>query len=80
MFKLDLNVSHAMPAHFVPRYTRSGTSGWYHDVTSMVISFIVNREKLAVYLPERFEVAKETVVTVTYSCNKQIDWLATATT
>jgi hypothetical protein len=28
----------------------------------------------------RFEVAEQAVVTETYSCNKQIDWLATATT
>jgi hypothetical protein len=48
MFKLYPNASHVMLAHFVPRYTGSGTSDWYHDVTSMVMSFIIDREKLAV--------------------------------
>ncbi len=76
MFKQDPNASYVMPAHFGPRYIGPGTSGWYHDVTSMVIPFITDREKLAAYLPAPFEVAEEAVVTVTYACNKQIDWLA----
>ena len=76
MFKLDPRGNYMMPAHFGPRPRSPKSSGWYRDVTSMVVSFVTDREKLAGYLPEPFTVADEAVVTVTYACNKQVDWLA----
>ncbi|MAA87340.1 MAG: acetoacetate decarboxylase [Haliea sp.] len=65
-----------MPAHFGPRPFSPKMSGWYRDVTSMVVSFVTDREKLAQYLPAPFSVAKEAVVTITYACNRNVDWLA----
>jgi len=76
MFTLEPNKRYAMPAHFGPSYTGEKTSGVYHDCTVMALSYVTDREKLAVYLPEPFEVGEEAVVTVYYVCNKQVDWLA----
>lgn len=76
MFKFDDNQSYMMPAHFGPRYTGEKTSGWYHDITMMIVSYLTDREKLAAYLPEPFEVAEQAVVSVFYACNKKVDWLA----
>jgi acetoacetate decarboxylase len=76
MFTLDPHQSYMMPAHFGPRYIGAKTSGWYHDVTAMVVSYKTDRAKLAAYLPEAFEVADDAIVSVFYACNKQVDWLA----
>ncbi|KAA1194639.1 acetoacetate decarboxylase [Pseudohalioglobus sediminis] len=65
-----------MPAHFGPRPFSTKASGWYRDVTSMVVSFVTDREQLGRYLPSPFRVAEEAVVTITYACNRQVDWLA----
>ncbi len=76
MFKLDSGGSYMMPAHFGPRPTSPKSSGWYRDVTLMVVPFLTDREKLAAYIPAPYEVAENAVVTVTYARNKQVDWLA----
>lgn len=76
MFKIDPHSSYMMPAHFGPRPHSPRASGWYRDVTSMVVPFLTDREQLAQYIPEPYEVAEEPVVTVTYACNKNVDWLA----
>jgi len=76
MFKLDPNASYMMPAHFGSSTLDQRASGWYRDVTMMVVSFVTDREKLAAYLPEPFEVAELPIVTVAYACNRQVDWLA----
>jgi len=76
MVKFDPNSSYMMPAHFGPRPFSPKASGWYHDVTMMVVPFLTDPQKLAAYLPEPFEVVEDAVVTVTYACNKQVDWLA----
>jgi acetoacetate decarboxylase len=75
MFKFDPEQRYTMPAHFGPR-TEKIPSGWYHDVTNLVISYRTDRDKLSAYLPEPFEVAEEAVLTIVYSCNKEVDWLA----
>lgn len=76
MFKFDASGSYMMPAHFGPRPIPPKSSGWYRDVTLMVVPFLTDRETLARYLPEPFEVADEAVVTVTYARNRDVDWLA----
>lgn len=76
MFKLEPDQRYAMPAHFGPTYIGEKTSGVYHDVTAMAVSYLTDRNKLAAYLPAPFRVADEAVVTVFYACNKEIDWLA----
>jgi acetoacetate decarboxylase len=76
MFAIDPRKSYMMPAHFGPRPFSPKASGWYRDVTSITVPFVTDRDKLAAYLPAPFEVAGEAVVTVSYACNKQVDWLA----
>jgi hypothetical protein len=76
MFKFDPKSSYVMPPHFGPRPSNPKASGWYHDVTAMVVSYLTDREQLASYLPEPFEVGEEALVTVFYARNRQVDWLA----
>ena len=76
MFKFKPFESYTMPAHFGPVPRGEKTSGWYHDVTMMVVPYLTDRDKLAALLPEPFSVAEQAVVTVVYACNKDVDWLA----
>jgi len=76
MFEFDDKSSYVMPAHFGPRPMNPKASGWYRDVTSMVISYVTDRDELARYLPAPFEVGEEAIVSVFYARNRQVDWLA----
>ncbi len=76
MFQLLSDQNYMMPAHFGPRANRPKSSGWYRDVTAMVVSYVTDREKLAAYIPAPYKVAEDAIVTVVYACNKNIDWLA----
>ncbi|MCE2395533.1 hypothetical protein J4G02_13195, partial [Candidatus Poribacteria bacterium] len=44
--------------------------------TSISVSFLTNREQLEEFLPERFEVGAEPVVSVSASYMTEIEWLA----
>jgi acetoacetate decarboxylase len=76
MFTLDPKRSYMMPAHFGPRPISPKASGWYHDVTSLTVAYLTDRDQLAAYLPAPYEVAEEAVVSVTYARNRNVDWLA----
>lgn len=76
MFKLDPQASYTMPAHFGPRPHSPKATLWYRDVTAMVVSFVTDRECLAQYLPAPFSLPEQAVVSITYACNRQVDWLA----
>ena len=76
MFKFKPYESYMMPAHFGPLPQGEKPSGWYRDVTMMVVPYLTDREKLAAYLPHPFTVAEQAVVTVVYCCSKDVDWLA----
>jgi acetoacetate decarboxylase len=76
MFEREPTASYMMPAHFGPRYMGPTSTGWYHDVTAMSVSYVTDRKRLAALLPERFEVAETPVISVFYACNRNIDWLA----
>jgi len=65
-----------MPAHFgVPKMPKP-PSGWYHDVTTMNVQYLTDRERLQSLLPHPFKVADEALVTVTYAQSRDVDWLA----
>jgi acetoacetate decarboxylase len=70
-----------MPAHFgMPHWQRtegvpSGDS-LYDDVTRISISYLTDEERLTSYLPRPYELDGPPVVTVTYSMNRDISWLA----
>jgi 3-hydroxyacyl-CoA dehydrogenase len=76
MFKFSPHERYMMPAHFGPMPQGEKSSGWYHDVTMMVVPYLTDRDKLAGMLPHPFEVAEQPVVTVVYACSKDVDWLA----
>jgi acetoacetate decarboxylase len=62
--------------HFgVPKMPKP-PSGWYHDVTTMNVRYLTDREKLQALLPHPFKVAEEALVTVTYAQSRDVDWLA----
>ena len=76
MFEFDPNGRYAMPAHFAMPQFEGVPSIWYHDQLAMAVSYITDRDRLAVHLPKPFEVAEEALVTVTYARNRKVDWLA----
>lgn len=76
MFKFKPYESYMMPAHFGPVPRGEKSSGWYRNVTMMVVPYLTDREKLAALLPEPFSVGEQAVVTVAYACSKDVDWLA----
>lgn len=65
-----------MPAHFGPLHLGGKATGWYHDVTTMVLSYLTDRDALQALLPESFTVGEQPVITVFYARNRDIDWLA----
>ena len=76
MFEFDPRARYLMPAHFgVPKMPKP-PSGWYHDVTTMNVRYLTDREKLQALLPHPFKVAEEALVTVTYAQSRDVDWLA----
>ena len=76
MFEIDRTASHLMPAHFGPRHMGPPASGWYRDVTTMVVPYLTDSRRLADLLPAPFEVGDEPLVTVVYARNRDVDWLA----
>jgi acetoacetate decarboxylase len=74
MFKFEPEFSYQMPFHFGPRAQRG--SALYNDVTTIAITYLTDRGLLARYLPEPFEVGPEPLLTVSYSLNREIEWLA----
>jgi len=76
MFKFNPYERYMMPAHFGPMHQDENTSGWYRDVTMMVVPFLTDRDKLAAYLPAPFTVGEQAIVTVAYAQSKDVDWLA----
>jgi acetoacetate decarboxylase len=76
VFKFDPQGFYRMPAHFGTPRTDGVPSLAYRDVTTMIVSYVTDRDKLAAYIPEPFELAEEAVVTVAYARNRNIDWLA----
>jgi hypothetical protein len=76
VFEFEKKASYVMPAHFGPRAMNPKASGWYRDVTSMVVSYLTDRDALAKYLPAPFEVGEEAIISVFYARNRQVDWLA----
>ncbi|MBD3646032.1 MAG: acetoacetate decarboxylase family protein [Pseudomonadales bacterium] len=75
MFKFESGVPYLMPAHFGTFHTEK-SSPRYLESTSMTIGYLTDREKLEQYLPEPFEIPGDPIVSVTYTQNKQVEWMA----
>jgi 3-hydroxybutyryl-CoA dehydrogenase len=76
MFKFKPYESYMMPVHFGPLPQGDKPSGWYRDVTMMVVPYLTDRKKLAAHLPHPFMVGEQPIITVVYCCSKDVDWLA----
>ena len=76
MFRFLPYERYMMPAHFGPMPQDEKSSGWYRDVTVMIVPYLTDRERLAAYLPHPFKVGEQPVITVAYACSKDVDWLA----
>lgn len=76
MFRFLPYERYLMPGHFGPLHQDENSSGWYRDVTMMIVPYVTDREKLAAFFPEPFTVGEVPTVTVTYACSKDVDWLA----
>lgn len=75
MFSFDPNERYQMPGFFGAR-PQPIKSGRYNNVTNIIVSYLTEGEQLARYLPSPFEVGEWPVITIAYSCGKEIDWLA----
>jgi acetoacetate decarboxylase len=75
MFEFDKTRRYMMPFAFGPRPGGRG-SARYNDVTAMTLSYLTDRDQLAQYIARPFEVAEEAVVSVSYSMNRGVEWLA----
>lgn len=76
MFKFNPKGQYLMPAHFGFRLRGRGPAPKYHDVLSMTITYLTDEKALCQYLPEPFELGPEPLVHVSYTMNRQVDWLA----
>ena len=73
-FRFDPSAQYMMPAHFGKRPRRG--SAEYLDVTTLSVGYVTDAKKLAQYLPQPVEPAEDPVVSVFYSMNREIEWLA----
>lgn len=75
MFTFEPPGRYMMPAHFGERPRRSAR---YGDVTTLAVTYLTDRARLARYLPTPFEVGAEPLLSVFYAMNRDVDWLAGA--
>ena len=75
MFTFDPNAEYHMPAFFGPRPGSVATRR-YNNVTNIMVCYLTDPELLAKYIPAPFVVAEVPMITVTYTCAKEVDWLA----
>jgi acetoacetate decarboxylase len=74
MFTFKPESFYMMPFHFGPRAGKG--SARYGDITTIAVSYLTDRRMLSEYLPEPFEVGPEPWVSVSYSMNREVAWLA----
>jgi acetoacetate decarboxylase len=69
-----------MPAHFGinPVGYNISTDCLYGDVTTVTVSYLTDEALLKKYLPPNYELKGNPLVMVSYSMNREIDWLAGA--
>ena len=75
-FKIPKNGNNMMPFNFGPKDNDPRNSGWYRDVSMLIIPYKTDAEILRKLMPEQFEISDEPTIYVNYACNKNIDWLA----
>ena len=66
-FKIPKNGNSMMPFNFGPRETDPRNSGWYRDVSMLIIPYKTDAEILRKLMPEQFEISDEPTVSVNYT-------------
>lgn len=74
MFKPDDGRRYMNPFQFGPRPAKG--SARYNDVISMNISYLTDSDLLSQYIHAPFELNGDPVVSVSYSMNREVEWLA----
>ncbi len=82
-YQLQPGKMYRMPTHFGPSTgPRQGEDGRKFEnkdtpkITTIAVSFLTRPDQLEALLPERFELAREPIVTVAASYITEIEWLA----
>ena len=75
MFIFEHDEEYHMPAFFGARPGQI-TTRRYNDVTNISVCYLTDPECLAQYIPAPFEVGEYPMLMVTYTCAKEVDWLA----
>lgn len=72
MLNLDPDRLYTMPANFGPRPVGPTV---YHDVQSIAVGYETDRRAIEALLPPALQLIEPTI-TLSYSCNDRVDWLA----
>ena len=75
-FKIPKNGNIMMPFNFGPKDNDVRNSGWYRDVSMLIVPYKTDADILRKIIPEQFKISDEPTISVNYACNKEIDWLA----
>lgn len=75
MFEPEDGRRYMNPFQFGPRPAGKG-SAKYNDVTSMSITYLTDRTLLSKYIHKPFEIGDEALLSVSYSMNREVEWLA----
>lgn len=73
-FKIESDKYYRMPLFAHALYAVPHGPTTYHDVITLGIGYLTDKEKIERLLPEPFEVA-EPIVSVYLQCNKKVEWL-----
>ena len=72
-FNIPKDGNDMMPFNFGPRATNPKVSGWYRDVTMIVVPYLTDANILRSIIPEQFSISEEPIISIAYVCNKDID-------
>ena len=75
MFKFQSDVPYMMPAHFGIYHT-DRSSPLYLDAWRMSVGYVTDKEMLEQYMPEPFEIQGDAIVSVSYTQNREVEWMA----
>jgi acetoacetate decarboxylase len=75
MFKFEDNKTYQMPAHFGGWVHDPNQELYYHDTVNLTYIYSTDRDRLAEYLPEGFELIRPELI-VGYMQGREIDWMA----
>jgi hypothetical protein len=75
MFEFNPNLQYMMPAHFGFAWSEK-SSPLYLDTTTISVGYLTDRAKLEKLLPEPFEIRGDPTLSVYYTMNREVEWMA----